>query len=76
MLEAYEGGVQDVYCFLPLHRFFQERVFRVCEQILIKYYQVGRHSKICTNTLKRLGDSISRNIVVGKAEKKWFKTII
>lgn len=27
MLEAYEGGVQDVYCFLPLHRFFQERVF-------------------------------------------------
>lgn len=43
MLEAYEGGVQDVYCFLSLHGFFQERSFRVCGQILIKYcYQVDR----------------------------------
>lgn len=56
MLEAYEGGVQDVYCFLPLHRFFQERVFRVCEQILIKYHhQVGRNSKIWINSFKKLG---------------------
>lgn len=50
-----------MYCFLPLHRFFQERVFRVCEQILIKYYrQVGRNGATPTNGFKDLEVSFKK----------------